>query len=187
MNHQMFGEQSIKKIIAVSDDLLEQDHNDVLISMLRQIITRCGLSDRYGVMAASDLEGLTGKWTPYVLITESLSHVASLPEFRICVSDYEYGAKEGSTYHHTTFSTEDDGADFVVRNVRPFQNMGYTFDLVALGIIGRIHFISDDAQMLRAALIAASAALSCGISFANVVEVLNGISAMYFRSSCAAR
>lgn len=186
MNLQIIGDKSIKKIIAVADDILEQDCNALTLTVLRQIIAHCGLDDRYQVVPAGELEHLSGKWMPYAWVAEDLT-AQPVMAFPIRVSDYDCGAEEGMTYHHTTFSTETDGADFVARNVRRFQNAGYAFDLVGLGIIGRIHLISNDPQILRATLIAASAALSCGVSFADVVEVLNGISAMFFRSSCVAR
>ena len=54
-----------------------------------------------------------------------------------------------------------------------------------LGIIGRVHLAKDDRRLLRTALIAASAALSCGISFADVVEVLNTLPVLH-PSCCSA-
>ena len=41
MNLQIIGEKSIKKVIAVADDILEQDENEMTLTALRQIIAHC--------------------------------------------------------------------------------------------------------------------------------------------------
>lgn len=190
MNLQIIGDKSTKKIIAVADDIMERDHNGIALAVLQQIVAHCGLDDRYLVIPASQLANLTCNWTPYALVAETLPEQAEgLPDYRICISDYTGREEpdENLTYHHTTFSTENDGADFVARNMRCTRNDEYAFELVGLGIIGRIHLMHGDAETLRATLTAASAALSCGISFADVVEVLNQLSVMMLQNSRMAR
>lgn len=177
MNLQIIGEKSTRKIIAVADDAMDRD--DLTVAILRQIMAHCGLDDRYQVVSAGELGCLTGRWTPYAWVAEDHSAPPS-GEFSICVSDYDGRATgDNGGCHYTTFSTVADGADFVARNIRRAKAVGYTFDLVGLGIIGRIHLQWNDPHLLRSTLVAASAALSCGVSFADVVEVLNDISTQY--------
>lgn len=185
MNLQIIGEKSIKKVIAVADDILEQDENEMTLTALRQIIAHCGLEDRYRVEPTAALPQLSERWIPYILVTETGACRGRLPTvFPICVQNYCCTEKEGGC-HCTTFSMEDPTTDFVAANVRQFADMDYAFDLMGLGIIGRVHLAKDDRRLLRTALIAASAALSCGISFADVVEVLNTLPVLH-PSCCSA-
>ncbi len=173
MNLQIIGDKNTRKVIAVADDIAAWDHEGMAIGLLRRIVSCCGLDDRYQVVEAGELERLTGSWSPCALVAEDASAQALAERFPICVSGS--GGTDDDSHHCTTFSTEDDNADFVAKNVRPSQDTGYTFDLAGLGIIGRIHLRWCDAHVLRAALVAASAALSCGVSFANVVEGLGSV------------
>lgn len=71
MNLQIIGEKSIKKVIAVADDILEQDENEMTLTALRQIIAHCGLEDRYRVEPTVALPQLSERWIPYILVTET--------------------------------------------------------------------------------------------------------------------
>ncbi|MDD5952523.1 MAG: hypothetical protein PUC32_02555 [Oscillospiraceae bacterium] len=173
-------------MIAVTDDILEQDENHITLTVLRQILAHCGMGERYCVLPVSELSSLTGRWMPYLLVESSPCQEQGLPCFSLCVSDYD-SVRGGAERPRATYSLEAENADFAARNVRRLRDAGYTFDLVGLGIIGRIHTISDSAAILRPTLIAASAALSCGVSFADVVEVLNGISTMLLHDHRMAR
>ena len=68
MNLQIIGEKSIKKVIAVADDILEQDENEMTLTALRQIIAHCGLEDRYRVEPTAALPQLSERWIPYILV-----------------------------------------------------------------------------------------------------------------------
>ena len=185
MNLQIIGDKSVKKVIAVADDLMGQDPGEITLTVLREIVSHCGLDDRYLVIPESQLDSVSDRWVPYALVTDGLPAEAEAASYSVCASDRAGGVLPEAVCHHTTYSLEDDRADFVAKNLRNFQGHGFTFDLVGLGIIGRIHLLAGDDQTLRSTLIAASAALSCGISFADVVEVLNTLAAMVAHSGCA--
>ena len=185
MNLQIIGDKSVKKVIAVAEDLMGHDPGEITLHVLQSIVSHCGLDDRYLVVPSSQLDGVTGRWTPFALVSDEQPSEGEAAPYCVCVSEREEGVLPETVCHHTTYSLEDDRADFVAKNLRNFQGRGYTFDLVGLGIIGRIHLLSGDEQTLRSTLIAASAALSCGFSFADVVEVLNALASMVAHSSCA--
>ena len=185
MNLQIIGDKSVKKVIAVAEDLMGQDPDGITLHVLQSIVSHCGLDDRYLVVPTSQLDAVCDRWTPFALVADEQPSEAAASHYCVCISDREEGVLPETVCHHTTYSLEDDRADFVAKNLRNFQGRGYTFDLVGLGIIGRIHLLSGDEQTLRSTLIAASAALSCGISFADVVEVLNTLAAMVARSGLA--
>ena len=185
MNLQIIGDKSVKKVIAVAEDLMGQDPNEITLTVLREIVDHCGLDDRYVVVPTSQLDTVADQWTPYALVADRMPSEEEAASYCVCASDLSGGVLPEAVCHHTTYSLEDDRADFVAKNLRNFQGQGYTFDLLGLGIIGRIHLLDGDDQTLRSTLIAASAALSCGISFADVVEVLNTLAAMVSHSGCA--
>ena len=80
-----------------------------------------------------------------------------------------------------TYSATSDTAVPARNMIRNFQEKGFAFEMVGVGVIGRELI----AKRIRAGcgvdLIAASAALTCGIPFAEVLEALNHISMAYFQ------
>ena len=73
----------------------------------------------------------------------------------------------------------------MAKNLHPVPSGGNVFELTGLGIIGRVHLGSISEQTLRCVLIAAATALSCGVSFAEVIEVLNQMATRSFHSDRA--
>ena len=187
MNLQIIGDKSARKVIALTDDLMGRGPGKAALHVLRRIIGSCGLGDRYLVVPVSRLGAVAGRWAPYALVSAETPPAAQAARFQICVSDRGSADLPEETCHHTTYSLGDDRADFVAKNLRHFQGRGETFDLVGLGIIGRIRLAAGDERTLRATLIAASAALSCGISFADVLEVLNTPAGAAAHSGAAAQ
>ena len=187
MNLQIIGEKSGRKLIVISQEILRQDPGNIALTTLREILAHCGLDDRYLVLPeGGELPPGEGA-SPYALVTDVLPQKETLQQYRICISDYDdsEGAVPKDGCRCTTFSTRSDAADFVAKNLHPLASGGNAFELEGLGIIGRVRLGSAGEQMLRCVLIAAASALSCGISFAEVVEVLNQIASTFLHSGRA--
>lgn len=74
-----------------------------------------------------------------------------------------------------TFSTECNGADFTARNIRTAPDGNSAFEIVGVGIIGRVHLKTNAPDAVETALAAASAAIAAGVSFAEVLKAINGL------------
>ena len=187
MNLQIVGEKSSKKEILVSRGILSQDPGNVALFTLREILSHCRLNDRFLVVPEEGDPLVSEGGVPFALVTDSLPDREMLRRFRICISDYDgSGRNEGEeNCRCTTFSTRSEEADFVAKNLHPVASGGNVFELEGLGIIGRVHLGSVSEQTLRCVLIAAAAALSCGVSFAEVIEVLNEMAVRSFHGDRA--
>lgn len=98
-------------------------------------------------------------------------------EFATCVVEYSLSQEqEFARLNNTvTYSAEKDGADFTARNIRLTQENRAAFEIVGVGIIGRVRLKSGDASLVPPALAAATAAIAAGVPFAEVLEGLNGM------------
>ncbi len=72
-----------------------------------------------------------------------------------------------------TYSMDSDFADFTVRNLRQAPDGGSVFEIVGVGLIGRIKLLDGDRDAVKSLLALAAAALVCGVPFAGVLDVLN--------------
>lgn len=179
------------RLIVFTDGIASCEHSGLAMPVLTKILTDCGFADRYRVVLWSEWEkGCLEGAQPYALVTGCVTQCAEeLSQFTVCVSDYDcdLAMPAGETFPETcrllTYSATSDNADFTARNVRNFQDKGYAFEMVGVGVIGRIQLRSGTEQAVRGSLIAASAALTCGIPFAEVLRALNEISLAYLQNS----
>lgn len=177
------------RLIVLADEIASCEQNGLAMPVLKQMLVDCGFDQRYHVMLWSQMKtGIPAGSEPYALVTLQVTQTAEeLSRFSICVSDYDYDLQmpDGETvpesYRMMTYSTTSDNADFTARNIRNFQEKGFAFEMVGIGVIGRIQLRNGSEQAVRGSLIAASAALTCGIPFAEVLEALNHISMAYFQ------
>ena len=95
----------------------------------------------------------------------------------VCVMEYSL-AQDGrltGLKNIVTYSVDKDGADFTARNIRLTQDGLAAFEIVGVGIIGRVRLKTGDAGAVLPALAAATAAIASGVPFAEVLEALNGM------------
>lgn len=179
------------RLIVFTDEIASCSHSGLAMPVLAKILTDCGFDDRYRVVLWSEWKkGCPAGAQPYALVTGCITQSAKeLSEFAVCVSDYDcdLAMPAGDTFPETcrslTYSATSDNADFTARNVRNFQEKGYAFEMVGVGVIGRIQLRSGTEQAVRGSLIAASAALTCGIPFAEVLGALNEFSIAHLEQS----
>lgn len=74
-----------------------------------------------------------------------------------------------------TYSSKTDSADFTARNIRFAADGFVAFEIVGVGIIGRVKLNTHDSAAVDDALAASAAAVGIGIPFAEVLKALNSI------------
>lgn len=91
----------------------------------------------------------------------------------ICVDD-EYGKKlaESVKCPVTTVSVSDLAADYTARDIKNTSS-GCRFAMVGSGLIGRVNFAMPGKFSVANAMLAAAAAINCGIGFDDAIEYLN--------------
>lgn len=156
-----------RKMIAVSDGAARESY------FLGLILSRCG---RSLYMAASvGSAGRSGMEAAALLSPDP----AARPDpaaFPVWVTAF---AKDGAAPDRSgfrrvvTYAVDCDGADFTARNVRPMPDGVIAFEIVGVGVIGRVRLKSDRAEDAEAALAAAAAAIAAGLPFASALEALN--------------
>lgn len=172
------GAGPVTKLIAVGDAETGR--------VLRGVLESCGyetagspdFSGRpsYLVLPADQAEGLDGQVFPAVLVLERDRPGGGAEKFARCVMDYDLPVESGKIPAEKilTYSDKSDNADFTARNIRTVGD-GVVFEIVGIGIIGRVKL--PDPGRIKSCLMAASAAISCGIPFADVLGGLNRIQA----------
>jgi hypothetical protein len=154
-----------KKRIAVSDK------NGHTISILKDILDYCdrqiGVTDAVG-------EQFSQNEKPMLLLLCGEEQADKAKNFEICVTDYELAALPAlNGLNPLTFSTASDSADFTARNIRQTADGLTAFEIIGVGVIGRVKLA--DRQAVTPALAAAAAAIACGVPFAEVMDALNHI------------
>lgn len=81
----------------------------------------------------------------------------------------------------------EDGADFTVRNIRTARDGSVAFEMVGIGIIGRVRLRSEDPVDAVSALAAFAAAVGAGVPFADALEALNRIDFALMRPTADGR
>mgnify|MGYP000912383776 FL=1 len=164
---------SAKKLIAVCDK------NGNTTSMLKKILKFC---NRENYVISSTDKPTHENIQPAVLLLSDVDNRIFSNEFSVCVSDYAFSAvREISDLQPITYSSRSDEADFTAKNIRITENGYLAFEIIGVGVIGRVRLnIKDKSQqgceeIVSNALGAASAAISCGIPFAEVLDALNNI------------
>jgi hypothetical protein len=155
------------KLIAVCD---KSGYTTVV---LKNILTLCGRSS-YRVAPAG--EPIGQEVQPAVLLFCDAEKVDYAERFSSCVAGYEIaGLPELEGLHPLTYSIASDSADFTARNIRRTADGFAAFEIVGVGVIGRVKLAAGCEKSVSTALAAAAAAIACGIPFAEVLEALNHI------------
>ncbi|HEX3039023.1 MAG TPA: hypothetical protein VHP54_01845 [Caproiciproducens sp.] len=155
------------KVIAV------YDKNGYTTQVLKKILAFCG---RGNCRVAPAGEPTEPGVHPAVLLLCDAVKAADADRFPVCVAGYDIAARpELQGLRPVTFSAESDSADFTARNIRRTQDGFTAFEIVGVGVIGRVRLAGDSVPYVGAVLAAAAAAISCGIAFAEVLEALNHI------------
>ncbi len=155
-----------KKLIAVSD---KKGHT---ISVLNDILAFCG-HENY--LLAPVGESVPEDVQPTVLLLCDAQSPAA-DGFAVCVADYAFSAMpEIAALKPLTYSTVSDSADFTARNIRKLPEGFAAFEMIGVGVIGRVRLAADSLDWVGPALAAAAAAIACGISFAEVLDALNSL------------
>jgi hypothetical protein len=136
---------------------------------LRGILRLCG-RDSYVLSRPGEM--LPPGVRPAVFLLCEPGEAPASENCPVCVTDYEFPVPSGFR-QVVTYSMEQNGADFTVRNIRHTKEGLVAFEIVGFGIIGRVKLASDDLSDARAALASSTAAIGAGIPFADVLEALN--------------
>lgn len=157
---------SAKKLIAVSD---KKGHT---ISVLNKILFFCG---RENYLLAPAGQNVPEDVQPAVLLLCDPECPAA-EDFAVYVADYAFSAMpEVAALRPLTYSTVSDSADFTARNIRKLSDGFAAFEMIGVGVIGRVRLAADSMDAVNSALAAAAAAIACGIPFAEVLDALNNI------------
>lgn len=159
---------SAEKMIAVCEK------NGHTISILQSILSACG---RCRAVPLGQRPG--GQFRPAVLLLCEPSGAAQADGFETCVADYDFAAMPGiAARRPLTYAVGNDSADFTARNVRRTRDGFTAFEIVGVGVIGRVRIAGCGESGVKDALAAAAAAVACGIPFAEVLRALNGMEIM---------
>lgn len=95
--------------------------------------------------------------------------------FSVCVTKFEPEKPKPLGFRSVfTYSTRWDGADFTARNIRTLPDGTTVFEMVGIGIIGRVRLEHAQKGDVEASLAAAAAAMAAGVPFAGILDALNG-------------
>lgn len=158
---------AIKKIIAVSNGFERATY------LLKKILIDSGRGSVFSVVPESEVmeRGLRAA----VLLTADLPVCVEPKLFPVCVMRFLPDRKKPDAFQSViTYSTEWNGADFTARNIRILPGGMTAFEIVGVGIIGRVRLERDRAEDVEAALAAAASATAAGVPFAEVLSALNG-------------
>lgn len=159
--------QSAAKLIAVSE---KSGHTT---AVLKDILVLCG---RASCTVAPAHQPIGQNVQPAVLLFCDAGKIADAQRFPVCVASYELALRpELEGLHLFTYSIASDNADFTARNIRTTPDGYLAFEIVGVGIIGRVKLTAGCEESVSYALAAAAAAIACGIPFAEVLEALNHI------------
>lgn len=157
---------SSEKMIAVSEK------NGHTITILQSVLSKCGRSCRATPLGEPESEPCR----PAVLLLCEPSGISQAEKYESCVADYAFAAMpQLAEIHPVTYSVGDDRADFTARNVRRTEEGFTAFEIVGVGVIGRVRLAARWEDCVGAALASAAAAVACGIPFAEVLKALNSI------------
>ena len=156
-----------KKQIAVSDK------NGHTISVLKNIIA---LSGRENYVVAAAGEPIPQDAQLVVLLLCDPKDVECAKNAPVCVTDYELAALPALVgLNLITYSTTSDSADFTARNIRQTPDGFTAFEMIGVGVIGRVKLCGGGGESINCALASTAAAIACGIPFAEVLDALNRI------------
>lgn len=167
-----------KKIIAV----YEREGRSA--DILRSILGLCGREECFSVFSQGTLPP---EAPPSVCLLCAQTEREALPPGRpVCAAEYGLvPSLDSSDFSQIiTYSMTEDGADFTVRNIRTARDGSVAFEMVGIGIIGRVRLRSEDPVDAVSALAAFAAAVGAGVPFADALEALNRIDFAQPRPDC---
>lgn len=96
-----------------------------------------------------------------------------------CVADIKLQPElAGNGARLVTFSDSSDSADFTARNIRVIGGDAVAFEIVGIGLIGRVRLNGTSEQgVVLPAITAAATALTAGVPFAMMMDALNSFPA----------
>ena len=157
----------MKKRIAVSDK------KGNTLSLLNEILAFCG-RENYIVQSAE--EPAAKNTQPSVLLLCDADSLDQTSDFIACVAKYELLTKpEVAERNPITYSVSSDSADFTARNIRKTPDGFAAFEIIGVGVIGRVRLSATTLESVKDALAASVAAVAGGIPFADVLDALNNI------------
>lgn len=155
-----------RKIIAVSNSAERETY------LLKKIIRDSGRSSVFAVVPADEAMHRGLKAT--VLLAQEPPEAAEPESLPVFVTKFRPKQEKPAGFRNVvTYSTEWDGADFTARNVRALPDGVTAFEIVGVGIIGRVRLAQGCSGDVEAALAAAAAATASGIPFAEALSALN--------------
>lgn len=157
-----------KKVVCVAEN------NGCAAEILNSILQYCGRDNYINVINGTSL---TGNIKPTELLICTLCGKINIKECQCVISEYSLLHDPGYSYLQpcTTYSSKTDSADFTARNIRYAQDGCVAFEIVGVGIIGRVKLNTRDKGIVDDALAASAAAVGIGIPFADVLKALNNI------------
>lgn len=93
-------------------------------------------------------------------------------KWAVCVAERELSDRAAGARRVITYSLGRNDADFTARNIRATPDGRTAFEIVGIGVIGRVKLRGNLASV-GDALAAAAAAVGAGIPFADVLTALN--------------
>lgn len=164
----MSGMHSGGKTIAVSNGAEKES------AAVRQILSHCK-RDSFTVISID--EAMKSRVKTAVLLATEPGEFSNPQRFSVCVTEYSLAHLPAFSGFQNliTYSTELDGADFTARNIRSLGEGVTAFEIVGVGIIGRVRLKTDYKTSVSVALSAAAAAIAAGIPFADILEALNSM------------
>lgn len=153
------------KLIAVSD---KSGHT---ISVLKRLFAFCG---RAYCRVAPAGEPLRPGEQPAVFVLCEAGAGGQAGDFAVCVAEYGIADRSGRTAPALmTYSVRSDKADFTARDIRRTPEGRVAFEIVGVGVIGRVRLLTGREDWAAPALAAAAAAIAAGVPFAEVLDALN--------------
>lgn len=143
-------------------------------TVLNHILRCCGRNKYFvGSLRDSPPEGAQ----PAVLLAAGPDGALRPRNFPVCVAEYVLSRRPEffGHPHLVTYSTDRDAADFTARNVRLLPDGSASFEMVGVGIIGRVRLQTGCADAAGPAMAAAAAAIAAGVPFADVLKALNSM------------
>ncbi len=143
-------------------------------AVLERVLRGCG---RNNYFAADARDALPAGAQPAVLLAAGPDAALKPGDFPVCVAEYGLARRPEFAGHPRliTYSAERDAADFTARNIRTLPDGSAAFEIVGVGIIGRVRLRSGGVGAAGPAMAAAAAAIAAGIPFAEVLKALNGM------------
>lgn len=149
--------------------------------ILEQLFEQCHCGDKFFICGFEEYKTHCQYGNPYIIVLDSeddcMKAVPILHDFSVCVMNYDLpvtlDTKVLDKCRVLTYSTSSDHADFTARNAHCIQEFGCAFEIVGVGVIGRIKLRTAESDDVKTALMGASVCLACGIPFADVLTALN--------------